>query len=107
MFFASLYEDRDSIMQNTIRPPSKLEIGNKFNIPRKSEDKIKSCPNSNARNGVDKVRIAHNIFMAGPAMQMNISFENEPRVDAGTRDAPNGDKRISLNLTLDLCAAAI
>ena len=106
-FFASLKENIASIAQNSILPPSKLDIGSRFNIPRKSEDKMNSCPKLNERSGVDKVMTAHRRFIAGPAEQINISFEKEPRDVIGTSDAPNGDNRISRNLTLDRRAAAI
>ena len=100
-------ENIDSITQNSILPPSKLEIGSRFNIPRKREDKINSSPKANERKGVNRAINAHKRFIAGPAAQINISFEKEPRFVFGTRDAPNGDNLISLNLTLDMRAAAI
>ena len=95
------------MMQNRILPPSKLEIGSRFSIPRKSEDKINNSPKANERRGVDNVMSAHKRFTAGPEAQMNISLEKEPRFERGKREAPNGDNLSSRNLMLDMRAAAI
>lgn len=106
-FFAVLKEKRDSRKAKRILPPSKLDMGSRFNIPRKREEKTKSFPKSKENKCVKGMAAAHKRFTAGPAAQINISLEKEPSVDLGTRDAPKGDNLISRNLTLDMRAAAI
>jgi hypothetical protein len=99
-------EKRDSIIAKSILPPSKLDMGSKFNMPRKSDDKINRSRKSHDI-GINNEKNTHKKFMAGPAAQINISLEKEPMFELGISAAPNGDSLISRNFTLDIRAAAI
>ena len=89
-----------SIIVNRILPPSKSDIGSIFNIPRKSDEAMKSFKNSPMLLNIKTENTAHKKFMAGPEAQITISLKKLPISVRGINVAPKGVSFISRNFTL-------
>ena len=87
---------------NSIRPPSKLDIGKRFSAPKKSEDDAKYSKNKFS-NG--KRMKKERKFTNGPAAQSKISFLNEKIGDEGVRPAPKAPIDNSLSVIFKSLAA--